>query len=147
MNLKCPVCHARFSIEQLTQDEAARELLGMRPSMLPSLMPYLTLFRTGKRDLAFDKALQLVKEVAGLGASPAQLEHALSETVTSIKAKRDEGQFQPLKNHNYLKKVFQAMPVDAVPAPRTVSEQRDSAAPARSKTASAIGALEQYKRG
>lgn len=107
MNLKCPVCHAKFSIEQLTQDEAAREMLRMRPLMLPSMMPYLTLFRTGKRDLAFDKALQLTRDAYDLCPDLHRLETALSETVRAIRNKRDEGTFKALKDHKYLLKVLE----------------------------------------
>lgn len=141
MNLKCPVCHANFAIEQLTQDEAARELLRMRPLMLPSMMPYLALFRTGKRDLAFDKALKLVNQVHELTQDLHRLEMALASTVDSIKAKRDQGDFRPLKDHNYLKRVLEGTPEGYVC--EVTSRQASSAQP--SKTAGAIGKLQRMK--
>ena len=108
MNLHCPICHAQFSVEALTQDEAARELLAMRATMLPSLLPYLSLFRSPKRALAFDRALKLAKEVMAIDAdNPARLETALAETVESMRQKREGGQARPLKNHNYLKRVLE----------------------------------------
>lgn len=106
----CPLCHGAFSIEALTQDEAARELLAMRAAMLPSMLPYLTLFRSEKRALAFDRALKLAHEVMSLGAEPARLEAALAETVEAMRQKRDAGDKRPLKNHNYLKRVLEGQP-------------------------------------
>lgn len=150
MNLKCPCCHAKFSIEQLTQDEAARELLTMRPTLLPSMMPYLTLFRSGKRDLAFDKALQLIREVVELSADLHQLETALGETVRAIRNKRDEGQFKALKDHKYLMRVLESTPASN-PSPLPLSGEgstfpHDKGGPRGvSKTATAIGKLQAWK--
>jgi hypothetical protein len=146
MILHCPCCHAQFSIEALTQDEAARELLGMRGAMPPSLLSYLTLFRSEKRALSFDRALKLAKEALQLTGNLAQLEAAMAQTVESMRAKREQGEAKPLKNHNYLKRVLESTPAETIPAPRFNGEISITAAPARSKTASAIGALEDYKR-
>jgi hypothetical protein len=146
MILHCPCCHARFSIEALTQDTAARELLGMRGAMPPSLLSYLTLFRSEKRALSFDHALKLAKEALALSGNPAQLEAAMAQTVESMRAKREQGEAKPLKNHNYLKRVLESTPA-ALPAPTSSDEGMSVPASARSKTASAIGALETYKRG
>ena len=117
MNLHCPCCHAQFSIENIAQDEAARELLALRPTMLPSLLPYLTLFRTEKRSLPFDRALKLSKEVMTLPvANPAQMETALAETVEAMRRNREAGAGKPLKNHNYLKRVLESIPVTPPPS-------------------------------
>ncbi len=146
MVLKCPVCHANFAMEQLTQDEAARELLRMRPLMLPSMMPYLTLFRTGKRDLPFDKALKLTREVYELCPDLHRLEAALANTVASLRAKQEEGVLKPLKDHKYLMKVLGGTPIGAHPCVRPESGQTHGSAPT-SKTASAINRLESWKKG
>jgi hypothetical protein len=142
VQLHCPCCHAQFAIEALTQDEAARELLALRPAMLPSLLPYLTLFRTGKRSLAFDTALKLAKEAMVLDSDLARLEAAMAATVDSLRAKREEGQGKPLKNHNYLKKVLADTPGGGGRA----VEQYHSATPP-SKTAKGITRLESWKKG
>jgi len=110
MNLHCPIYHAQFTIEALTQDAAARELLAMRAAMLPSLLSYLGLFRSPTRALAFDRALKLAQEVIVMDADPARLEAALAETVESMRQKRELGQVKPLKNHNYLKRVLENIP-------------------------------------
>jgi len=148
MILHCPGCHAQFSIELLTQDAAARELLGMRGTMPPSLLSYLTLFRSEKRALSFDRALKLAKETLQLTPDLGQLDAAMASTVESIRAKREEGgEAKPLKNHNYLKRVLESTPATDTSALVSSSPRsQGSQTKAPSKTASAIGALEAYKR-
>ena len=144
MILHCPGCHAQFSIELLTQDAAARELLGMRGTMPPNLLSYLTLFRSEKRALSFDRALKLAKEALQLSDDPARLDAAMAETVESMRTKKEQGQGKPLKNHNYLKRVLESTPAASL----SVQAQPDQAQHRpveRSKTASAIGMLESYK--
>jgi hypothetical protein len=111
MILHCPCCHAHYSIEALTQDAAARELLGMRATMPPNLLSYLTLFRSETRALSFDRALKLAKETLQLSDNTVQLDAAMAETVESMRAKREQGVLgKPLKNHNYLKRVLESTP-------------------------------------
>lgn len=146
MILHCPLCHAAFSIEALIQDQAGRELLALFANKAtPSLLPYLSLFRSEKRALAFDRALKLAKEALQLG-DPAQLEAAMAETVESMRSKREQGQGKPLKNHNYLKRVLESTTASPVTALATVEEGAQRSA-AKSKTATAIGRLESWKRG
>ena len=141
MTLNCPLCHGHYSIEALTQDEAARELLRLRPTMLPSLLPYLTLFRSGKRSLAFDKALKLATEVMALDVEPARLEAAMAETVQALRAKE---QREPLKNHNYLKKVLKSVgPAEQFP----VATRQPAPDAPTSRTAKGISRLENWKQG
>jgi len=145
MNLHCPGCHAQFSIELLTQDEAARELLGMRGTMPPSLLSYLTLFRAEKRALSFDRALKLAKEALQLTSNLAQLDAAMAATVESIRAKREEGgEAKPLKNHNYLKRVLENTPDQ--PAATSLTSQKRPTSPS-SKRAQSFDALETWAGG
>lgn len=136
MILHCPCCHARFSIEMLAQDEAARELLALRLS--PALLAYLGLFRSPQRALAFDRALKLAREVLEL-APP---DEALAETVEALRGKG------PLKNHNYLKRVMEGLArrsAGAVQAniPRDASHPN----PPRSKGEAALDALAAWGAG
>jgi hypothetical protein len=154
MLLTCPICHVRYSLEAILQDEAARELLflsGQAGRAWPSLVKYLGLFRSDTRPLAWDRALKLAKEVLEIPADPAALETALTETVEALRAKGGKA----LKNHNYLKRVLENVPVGAAPCGRpganfTTGEmaagQPHGVAPT-SKTARAIGRLENWKRG
>lgn len=140
MILRCPTCHAKHPVESFSEDEAARKLLvhAFSGTFPPSLLAYLSLFRTGKRDLAWSQALKLAEEAIEL-ADPHRLEAALSATVESMRAKREEGQFKPLKNHNYLKKVIADTHVGAALAPPAVQGAAGSAP--TSKTARGIGRL------
>lgn len=143
MMLHCPSCHAQFSIELLTQDAAARELLGMRGAMPPNLLAYLTLFRSEKRALSFDRALKLAKEALLLTTNPAQLDAAMAETVESMRAKREQGLAKPLKNHNYLLRVLENTPESGTTA--LVSRQKP--ATGTSKRAQSFDALATWAGG
>lgn len=109
---RCPVCHSRISLEQLTQDESGRELLATLATLDTAtgaaLVAYIGLFRSPSRDLANDRALKLVRETIAL-ESPQWLTPALQETVDSLRDKRAQGDVQPLKNHNYLGKVLEGV--------------------------------------
>jgi hypothetical protein len=148
MKLHCPYCHAQFSIDALTQDEAARELLAMRAVMLPSLLPYLTLFRAPKRALAFDRAVKLAKEVMALShIDPVRLEMALANTVEALRLKRDGGSIKPLKDHKYLQAVLESTRTeDRGTRYEGGLETQERTAPT-SKTARAIGRLQSRKSG
>ena len=109
---RCPVCHSQISLEAVCQDEAGRELLGLLAN-LPgetsrALVRYLGLFRPEKRDLSNDRALRLAREVLALCADSLRLSAAMSETVEAIRAKSGA---VPMKNHNYLRRVLEGMPV------------------------------------
>lgn len=141
MKLRCPVCHSSNSIEAYTADEAGRELLLLLAgsgALFRPLVHYLGCFRAAGRDLAHDRALRLAREVLDLGADPRALGAALVETVEAMRAKREQGDVRPLKNHNYLKRVLEGMPALA-PAlqPSGQSALTSPAAPSartRSKT-------------
>jgi len=106
---RCPVCHSRISLEQVCQDDAGRELLAelarLDSTTGVALVSYLGLFRSGKRDLANDRALKLAREALALEGTQ-WLTPALQETVEAIRTKRNQGEVKPLANHNYLKAVL-----------------------------------------
>ena len=161
MNLtRCPICHSRISLEALVQDEAGRELLGLVARLDTqtgaALVSYLGLFRSPSRDLANERALRFARETLALAGSDrpdtARLAIALSETVEAL---RDKQPRQPLKNHNYLKKVLES--VQARPEPprpgghpsrggENAQTGQGAVAP-RSKTMQACMVLENLKQG
>lgn len=113
---RCPVCHSHIQLEALIQDDAGSELLGVlaglgRPLARP-LVQYLGLFRPAKSDLNNARALKLAQETLAI-ADRDSLAVALNDTVRSIHEKRQRGQVQPLKNHNYLKQVLATVAPDA----------------------------------
>ena len=109
---RCPVCHSQISLEAVCQDEAGRELLGILANLpgeaSSALVQYLGLFRPEKRDLSNDRALRLAREALALCADSLRLSAAMSETVEAIRAKSGA---VPMKNHNYLRRVLEGMPV------------------------------------
>jgi hypothetical protein len=147
MILTCFACNATGSIEAFTKDEAASEFVNLAGNLQPStwraLIAYIGLFRT-VRKMPFDRALKLSRETVALDADMLRLETALGETVEALRAKGGK----PLKNHNYLKRVLES----------TGSGIRDQGSvtafaghgspvpgPASSKTAKAVGRLENWK--
>lgn len=126
---RCPTCHSRIHLEAVVQDEAGRELLallaGLDKNTGTALVGYLGLFRAKSRDLANDRALRLAKDALQL-AEPVSLVPALVHTVESMRGKQQTGQFKPLANHNYLKRVLEGdggqaietLPAGMVPANR-----------------------------
>ncbi|OPX57051.1 hypothetical protein SAMN02745127_02089 [Oceanospirillum multiglobuliferum] len=111
MMLRCPSCHVAHSLEQVVNDEAARELMALMGDLPKEisrpLVAYLGLFRSKSRALAWERALRLCREVVDLSRDGAQLGAALSETVESLRAKQQQGGWQPLTGHNYLKRVLE----------------------------------------
>lgn len=110
MIFHCPLCHGAFSIEALVQDQAGRDLLCMvvkAGPLAPTLLSYLSLFRSEKRALAYDRALKLAQEVMELSGNQAHLAAAMAETAEALRQKREQGQAKPLKNHNYLRRVLE----------------------------------------
>jgi len=113
---RCPICHSHLHLDALIQDDAGSELLGVlaglgRPLARP-LVQYLALFRPAKSDLSNARALKLAQETLDI-ADRDSLVAALQDTVRSIQEKRQRGQVQPLKNHNYLKQVLASVAPDA----------------------------------
>ena len=147
MILHCPCCHAQFSIEAVIQDEEARRLIGMKGEFPPALFAYLSLFRSEKRALAWDRMTRLTVEVLAIGeqgAGSVALNEAMSETVEALRGK-GKG---PLKNHNYLKRVLESR--SGIVA-NNVGAIRESPLPERtpatSKTDSAINNLDAWHCG
>ncbi|MEI8210139.1 MAG: hypothetical protein WCG16_13090 [Methylococcales bacterium] len=102
---RCPVCHARMSIEMMISDESGRDLMGLLVKLDTesgaALVGYLSLFRSDQRDLANDKALRLANEALALGPLLA-VSAAMRKTVENLRVQCS----QRLTNHNYLKKVL-----------------------------------------
>lgn len=146
MNLICPCCHSRYSVDAVLQDESARDLLTLRGSLPPRiwnpLIAYLGLFRSETRALAWDKALKLSREIQEMGIASGEwekLENALCETVESLRQRGG----RPLKTHNYLKRVFEnSNPLQSPLCHRGEAEGRGVAP--RSKAAQAIKRLDEW---
>lgn len=120
MNITCPCCHAKYSLDTALEGEAAGELqvllAGAGPLARP-LVAYLGMFRSKSRALSFDRACRLAGEVTALCNDPARLTAALVETVEALRGKRDRGDVRPLKNHNYLKQVLESVQVSPASLP------------------------------
>jgi prolyl-tRNA synthetase len=158
MDVRCPSCHSTFTLEQVAEDEALRELMGLiadlpREVSRP-LAAYIGLFRGKTRATAYERQLRIAREVMAMSGDTQQVGAALSETVEAIRAKRDSGEdARPLKNHNYFKRVLESVGArpQSVPVARIEQAER-SASPTvnampESKTRQAVNRLLRDRRG
>lgn len=155
MNITCPCCHAKYSLDAALEGEAAGELqliIAQAGPLARPLLSYLGMFRSKSRALSFDRAVRLAGEVIALGADQRVLAAALAETVEALRQKRDAGQIQPLKNHNYLKRVLESVgdrAGDADFKPQTTemkSGEFSGESVKVSKRAQALSKLEEWSR-
>ena len=160
MKLTCPACHTIFHLESAMEEAAGREftafVCGLGELARP-LVAYLGLFRPPSRALAYDRMLRLAREAVELTPDSMRLAAALSETVEALRQKRDAGTVQPLKNHNYLKRVLE----NTCPGPPAITAATSAAeagfnptlrkgggeAGGISKTARAMTMLEEWAGG
>lgn len=149
MRIRCPACHADYSIEQAVEDEAARELMGVL-SDLPRevsrpLAAYLGLFRSKTRALAWERALRLSREALALHDDTRLVGQAMSDVVEAMRVKQADGDWKPLTNHRYLSRVLESA-ANRAPA-RPVSRDEQRAAAPTSRTGQALAALGGPRRG
>ena len=109
---RCPVCHSDIHLDQLLEDDAGRELLGLitelKYGVARPLVSYIALFRPDKSALSNLRAVKLMREVLDLFPPSQLLAHCLSETVNSVQKKRRESRnLAPLNNHRYLMQVME----------------------------------------
>lgn len=154
MRVRCPCCHAEYSIEQAVEDEAAREMMGVLADLPREvsrpMASYLGLFRARTRALAWERALRLVREVIDLTDDQPALGAALSETVEAMRAKQDQGGWKPLSNHNYLKRVLEsvaAAPTTLPAAPVQGGHNPSVRQQPASRTSQALQDLEEWRNG
>lgn len=117
MNLTCPACHAKYSLDAALEGDAAGELqllLARDAQLARPLIAYLGLFRGKTRALSFDRAVRLAREVLAITDDRRLIAAALVETVEAMRAKRDAGDVRPLKNHNYLRRVMETVDLTAI---------------------------------
>ncbi|WP_299494929.1 hypothetical protein [uncultured Shewanella sp.] len=129
---RCPVCHSQLHLENLVNDQAASELLGLLAPMggrlARAVVAYVGLFRPQKSDLSFSRALKITHEALAINTNQDVLTVGLENTVMQIRSARVAGTATPLANHNYLKKVLSSVDDSVIgPAP---SAAKSAAKPA-----------------
>lgn len=91
---RCPVCHSDIHLDQLLEDDAGRELLGLitelKYGVARPLVSYIALFRPDKSALSNSRAIKLMREVLAMFPASQLLAHSLSETVNAVQKKRKE---------------------------------------------------------
>lgn len=113
MELRCPCCHTRYSLDAALQQEAASGLMHLlssqQPELARALTSYLGLFRARNRWLSWGRAWRLAQGVLALTEREGCLTLALLETTEAIWKKRPQEPSRPLSNHNYLKRVLESI--------------------------------------
>lgn len=136
MQLTCPCCFARFSIEAALTDDAARKAVAAAlklPAPLGDLiLRYLAFFRPSKRALSWDRAAKLLNElVEPIQAArverhgrawPAPIEY-WREALEQMLDRRDKLQL-PLKSHGYLFEIVAGLASKAEGRAETATEQQ-----------------------
>lgn len=150
MRIRCPACHADYSIEQALEDEAAREMMGVLADLPREvsrpLAAYLGLFRSKSRAVAWERVLRLAREVLTLHGDTGLVGLALSETVEVMRGKQAEPGWKPLGNHNYLKRVLESVAARALVRPATDTRPQAAAA-ADSHTERLLAAIQRRRNG
>ncbi len=147
---RCPHCGHDLDLETLVDDVAGRELMGLLSPLDGNLgnamVKYLALFRPAKRgSTSFDKLLRLTNEVLEQFPDHPRLTVALSTTREGIMSKRTTTEeWKPLKNHNYLKQVYESTPVPMLGAGTELMPTSQARQP-ETKTGASIAALENLK--
>lgn len=155
MRLKCPACHAEFSLAAALDDEAGRQLTVLLADLPREvsrpLLAYAGLWRSATRALSWDRALRITREALALTADHAALAAALAETVEAMRVKQAEPGWKPLTSHNYLRRVLdsttarsagQALAVNGARPPVPTALARPP-----STTLQGLAELERLRRG
>lgn len=136
MQITCPCCSCRFSIEAALSDEAARRALGAALK-LPApigdlLLRYVALFRPKSRALSWSRAAKLLEELqSAIGSgrierrgriwvAPLEIWRAALEEILGQAAKLT----LPMKSHGYLYEIIVGLVDRAEGEREEVIEQR-----------------------
>ncbi|OIT23279.1 hypothetical protein [Glaesserella parasuis] len=111
---RCPICHSDLTLEALVEDDAGRELLKTITEMTAGCgrpaVAYLGLFKPAKSSLSNGRALRILQGLLELYPCSNVLAKALADTVEQVRRnRRENGKFEPLNSHNYLKKVYESV--------------------------------------
>lgn len=146
MKIKCPSCYAEHDWVAILNSEAEGELLALMSDLERAvsypLHVYLSLFRSPTRALSPIRSLKLAQEVLSLESNHSRLSAGLFKTVEILREKQCSGNWKPMANHNYLKRVLEGLPgaAPAVHSPNHPSKPQ-------TKTGEAMMALERLRHG
>ena len=145
MEIKCPCCKAKLTLEHIVLDQVRSDLFGIifsQPKPLQTaIVSYLALFRV-EIEIKHDKALRLVKEIFNLTYSSLDnLTAALEITIDSLRASPT---FHPLTNHEYLTKVLVSVEARGGQVQR-IQVVPHTPSPPPSKTMAGVVELEQLR--
>lgn len=147
-HLNCPACGYRFDLLQAAEDENGRAFMAVLARQVGTvgreLIHYLSLFKPRTQVVSWGRLLGLAEDVERLteGLDAAVVAQALRETIEAMRTKRHAGDWKPLGNHNYLRRVLESVQARGVITPVTGSSATPGAP--LSRTAQAIAALQAH---
>ncbi len=149
MKLVCPSCGATASADAWASDTECRTMLAevvkLPAPLPPSVICYISLFRSEKRALSWKKALRLVREIKELtaagyvrfkGMPDRDCSPAIWAKAMDIMVEQRQNLTLPMPNHNYLRKVAHDLATDA-------AKQAENSRPAYRPVAAAQPAPQQ----
>ena len=164
MQLTCPCCSARFSIEAVLSDDAARRAVGVALK-LPApigdlLLRYIALFRPKSRVLSWSRASRLLEELqADIGkgrierrgrtwVAPMEVWRLALEEILSQASKLT----LPMKSHGYLYEIIvglvdraEGVQEEAVEKRRRTVTSADRGSPAARSAAEIASDLKHFQ--
>ena len=161
MQLTCPACGAKHSLEAAINDKAARQvmvLFGRLPPSVAAVMPeYLALFRPAKTGLRWSRVVTVLDELVpmieqGFKVAGARCRPAADHWRQAIHDVAQRDLVRPLANHNYLRRVVAGLAEQGAASAETAHHQALQAgqrprrkepepAPKGSRTEQAIAAV------
>lgn len=162
MQVTCPVCFARYSLEAALNDEVARQVMarlaGCGDETLRFVVAYVGLFRPEKHVLAWARAGRLIGEVVDVieagtirrrGRAWALNRTQWGEALEVVIERRNAGHLAlPLRNHAYLFEVAAGIADKAEAAAERETEdkrRRRGAGPERKGETSAATQAQRFE--
>lgn len=151
MKVTCPHCNNSFPLESLTEDDSARQLFGLlgknNPIVAAHVIPYLGLFKPRNQALRWSRALKLTQEILEMCQSinPHTAANALVKSVEGLREKRQQPNWKPLRNHNYLKVILESEPLVNQQVSQQTNPIEHNAQGPQSATGKALLELEKMK--
>lgn len=148
MIITCPCCSQRYPLDAALQDESGRKLMILlakaTPEFATSLVMYMALFQSKSKALGWDRSLRLANEVLQLSEDLPTLTAALTDATLALREKQASGDWSPMKNHNYLKKVLSSTTArtNNINTALITTEKKSARSTQGSKTAQGFNALE-----
>jgi hypothetical protein len=154
MNLTCPACGAKSSLEAMTEDASARRVAALFGELPPEVArvipPYLALFRPLKTGLRWSRTETILSELVsmireGYKRGGRRVKPSPSVWVQGLQSVAARDLRRPLKNHGYLAEVVAGLATETEAAQEHAHHEslRRGKRPAREADATPVSRVDQ----